>query len=175
MGQKTHTDVRAVANFILDHADGIETAVTNRAVSELTYLLLGWHLAAKGEALASATIEASPKGPAIRELYAEFEKWGDGPILRKASKVDPGSGRRSVVAADFDLKTEEFLTRCADEAVRMPSDERRSLVTDPQGPWAAAIARAEETGRGRQIPEGDLRDYFSAQLAPRGQAACQVA
>lgn len=175
MGQKTQTDVRAVANFILDHADGIETAITNRAVSELTYLVLGWHLAAKGKALADATIDASPKGPAIRELYAEFEKWGDGPILRKASKVDPSTGRRCVVAPNFDPKTTEFLTLCADEAVRMPRDERRSIVTDPEGPWAAAIARAEETGQGRRIPEGDLRDYFSAQLAPRGQAACQVA
>lgn len=175
MGQVTQADIRAVANFILDHADGIETAVTNQAVSELTYLVLGWSIATRGEALAEATIEAGPDGPAIRELYAEFEKWGDGPILRKASKVDPETGRRCVVAPDFDPQTMEFLTRCAQQALDMTPEARREFVTDPQGPWAAAIARAEETGRGQRIPQGDLRDYFSALLASRGRAAHLVA
>lgn len=176
MGQDARADVRAIANFILDHADSIGAAVTNRALSEITYLILGWRLAATGDALAGATIEAGPDGPAIRELYAEFEKWGDGPILRKASKVDPESGRRCVVAPDFDPETTEFLALCADRAVRMPTARRRALVTDPNGPWAAARARADqEKGRGRRIPEGDLRDYFSAQLSSRGQAAHLVA
>ncbi len=175
MGQVTQIDVRAVANIILDHADGIEMAVTNRALSEITYLVIGWRLATQGEALVDATIEAGPHGPAIRELYAEFEKWGDGPILRKASRVDPETGRRCVVAPNFDPETVEFLARCADEAVRMPPEARQAFVTDPDGPWAAAKARAVETGRGQRIPEGDLRDYFSAQLASRGQAAHLVA
>jgi len=175
MGQVTQTDVRAVANFILDFADGNETAVSNRALSEITYLILGWRLAATGESLADATIEAGPEGPAIRELYAEFEKWGEGPILSKASRVDPETGQRCVVAPDFDIETTEFLARCADEAVRMTTAARRAFVTDPEGPWAAAKMRAEETGRGQRIPEGDLRDYFSAQLASRGRAAHLVA
>jgi len=175
MGQETQTDVRAVANFILDHADGIDAAVTNRALSEITYLLLGWRLATCGESLANATIEAGPEGPVIRELYAEFEKWGDGPILWKASKVDPETGRRCVVAPHFDAETTEFLTRCADEAVRMPTARRRAIVTDPNGPWAAAATRAPKDGPGQRIPEGDLRDYFSAHLAPRGQATHLVA
>ena len=165
-----------MANFILDHADGVGAAVTNRALSEITYIILGWRLAKAGHALTDATLEAGPEGPVIRELYAEFEKWGDGPILRKASKVDPETGRRCVVAHDFDDEMMEFLALCSDRAVRMPTAERRAIVTDPNGPWAAARARAEEGGgRGRRIPEGDLRDYFSAQHLPRGQAAHLVA
>ncbi len=169
------SDVRAIANYILDHADGIGTPVTNHALSEITYLVLGWRLGAGRDPLAEATVEAGPDGPVIRELYAEFEKWGDGPILRKATKVDPESGRRCVAVPDFDSETSEFVAHCVEEAVRMPPEARKAFVTDPDGPWAAAIERADGRRRGDKIPEGDLRDYFSAQLAPRGQAAYQVA
>ena len=48
MRQDARADVRAVANFILDHADGVGAAVTNRALSEITYIILGWRLAKAG-------------------------------------------------------------------------------------------------------------------------------
>lgn len=128
-------DVRAVANFVLDYADGGAQAITNLALNKVVYFLHANYVVQFDRPLVSAKIEAWNYGPVFRELYREFKSFGDKPISTRASRIDPTTGSREICKYQFDESEKRFLESLVKEYVRLSPGMLVSMSHVKGGPW----------------------------------------
>ncbi len=68
-----------VANYFLSLKDYND--LTNLKIQKMVYYAYGWHIALYGNRLFNEEIEAWDYGPVIPQLYQEFKKYKNDPIL----------------------------------------------------------------------------------------------
>lgn len=73
-------NAQQIAEYFLWKARGENKAVTNKKLQKLLYYAQAWSLVLRNKKLFSNKIEAWVHGPAVREVYFEYRKFGFGPI-----------------------------------------------------------------------------------------------
>ncbi|PIR45407.1 MAG: hypothetical protein COV09_01625 [Candidatus Vogelbacteria bacterium CG10_big_fil_rev_8_21_14_0_10_50_13] len=73
-------NAQQIAEYFLWKAQGEKKVVTNKKLQKLLYYAQAWSLVLRDKKLFSNKIEAWVHGPAIREVYFEYKKFGFGPI-----------------------------------------------------------------------------------------------
>jgi uncharacterized phage-associated protein len=160
-------DSRAIANFLLDLAEGRKLRLTQLSLYKIIYFAHGWYLAETGTPLVAHDFEAWKFGPVIKVLRDEFGALRDKPITTRAFKLDIFSGGRSLVPSNLDLHDSYFVRRVF-EAYHVHDAWKLSEMTHESGsPWDLLWNANEPIGRlGLRIKNSDIKEHF-AQLPQR--------
>lgn len=160
--QLTVFDVRALANFVLSLADRNGVSVTNMALNKLVYFVHCDYLIERGQPLVKAKIEAWQHGPVFREIYHEFKKWEDQPILSRASKVDPDSGELVEAAADFEVDDKRYIAELVDRYLNFSAAQLRAISHAEDGPWHKVWGHDGRANPGMRISNEIIREHYSS-------------
>lgn len=127
--------VRGLANWILDHADGLGVQHSNMGINKLTFFAVEAFLIKNNALLTNAKIEAWEHGPVFRELYQSFKSFGNGAVLGRA-KVFSVQSEEFEEARIFLLKDEEaFLREALAPYMFCSAAELRALSHQRDGAW----------------------------------------
>lgn len=156
-------DVRAVANYVLERASTNGHEITNMSVNKIVFFLHGWFLAKYQKPLVNAKIEAWEHGPVFRELYAEFRRYGSGPIKGRAKKFDLISGEEIYCELTVDEGARNFLAELIDHYSGFSASALRGLSHVEGGPWDRVWNHVGASNPGMQISDELIVEYFSSQ------------
>src|SRR5262249_51853966 len=107
-------DAREVANFFLDLAEDRRLTLTQIPLQKILYFAHAWFLARRGRPLVDEEFEAWEYGPVVRSIHEQFKRFGDAPILNKATRLNFANGTYEDVTYSFDRETAEALERIFD-------------------------------------------------------------
>lgn len=148
------TDPRAVANLLLDEADGRSIRVTNLSLQKLLYFAHLRSLRARGCGVVSGYFEAWQLGPVHPTVYRSFKAAGSAPITFRAQRRDPLSGSSAPLAPVTDEGIKSVIAQTVD---RLGSLSARTLVEmshAPGGPWDHIVNKAQASvALGLRIPD----------------------
>lgn len=85
-------DARAIANQLLDIAEGKSHDMTNMSLLKILYFAHGWYLVDKKQPLLKQNFQAWEFGPVIKVIYDNFKNYKKSPIQSRATKVDIYTG-----------------------------------------------------------------------------------
>ena len=154
-------DVRALANLTLERARVRRIDLTNMAINKIVYFVHSDYLVEQGKPLVGAKIEAWLHGPVFRELYQEFKRWGDAPILGKATKVDPFSGEVVEAIEIFTAEERQYIERLIDRYIGFTAARLRAISHTEGGPWYQVWAHDGRLNPGMKISNGLILAYHS--------------
>ena len=149
-------DARAVANRLIDLAEGDGNQLTNLRVIHLVYFCHAWMLGLHQRPLIRQPVEAWRYGPVIRDVYRSFRQYRGGPVRARAR----------VPSARFDAIEEDLIGRVYRQYGWLPG-VRLAEFTHAEGtPWHEVWNRS---GQDSIIPGNLLAEHYSGQaLAPDG-------
>jgi len=156
-------DVRALANEILDEADSQGISVTNMAVNKIVYFVHCDYLVENKQPLVRAKIEAWQHGPVFREVYHEFKKWGDAPILSRAVKVDPDTGEAIVAKATFGHNERAYIKDLINRYIGFSAAHLRAISHVEGGPWHKVWGHDGKTNPGMKITDDLIFRHYSTE------------
>lgn len=156
------SDVRAIANLVLDRADRLGLDVSNMALNKIVYFVHCDHLVERGEPLVGAKIEAWKHGPVFREIYHQFKTWEDCPIKARATKVDPITGEVVLAQLARSESDEKFLTDLIDRYIRFSAAHLRAISHLNGGPWHVVWGHDGAANPGMHISNQIIRESYSA-------------
>lgn len=157
-------DVRSVANLVISTSQEGELPVTNLSLNKIIYFLHGWYLAKYGIPLTEAKIEAWQYGPVFREVYSQFKEFGQHPIERKATKIDPNTGKSIECVEKFPDDERKYLTKLAKKYLCMSAFSLVSLSHERGGPWDTVWNHRGATHAGMRISDELISSYFDKKL-----------
>jgi len=147
-------DAHTVARWFLWRASQERPArrVSNAKLQKLVYYAQAWHLAEVGDVLFPESIEAWIHGPVVPELYREFRRFGDHPIVIAEGAPMP------LLNGDLQAYLEEVWD------VYGPYDASYlETLTHQESPWQLAREAAEFDPSGSlEIDHVWMRDYYRA-------------
>ena len=155
------SDVRSVANYVLDWASAQGRGVTNLEINKIVFFLHAHHLVELGTPLVSAKIEAWDYGPVFRELYSQFKSYENSPITDRATKIDPESGTRVVCKETFGASTQHLIESLLPKYVRLSASALVSLSHEVGGPWDKVWNRNGGVNPSMKISDESIRDWFA--------------
>ncbi len=162
----TH-DARAVANFLLDHADSTERKLTLMALLKIMYFAHGWHLAKLGTPLVRNAFEAWREGPVIRAVYNCFQSCGAGVIHHRATRFNPTSGKYEIVPYALGEEQAKLLTDVFGVYGHINAFILSDLTHEPGSPWDSVWnASSKHITLGMRITNEDIRNYFLTSRPP---------
>lgn len=157
-------DAKAIANILLDWADGQNIPITPMKLQKLLYFCHSDFLTLTRTPLLLQDFEAWDYGPVIPCIYAEFKDFSKSPITKRAFKFDPVRAERtpatcSVANADLDIIREHF-----EFYKRASASSLSDLSHAKQGPWDIA-RRMFDAGRNpdRRISTDMINSYHRPQ------------
>lgn len=127
--------VRAIANWILDYAEKQGQTITNMALNKLVYFAYEAILLSRGRILTKAKIEAWDHGPVFREIYNDFKKFGDRPIMGRASFYSIETGKQEVSIAQLDPKDEAEIIEALSPLISLPASQLRAISHVEGSAW----------------------------------------
>jgi uncharacterized phage-associated protein len=154
-------DGRAIANFVLDHADRLGVSVTNLSLQKLVYFCHVWSLIEFGKPLIRHRFEAWEYGPVLQYLYREFKVFGNSAIRDRARWLDPFSGRREVVPYAFDAATIALLARVVAFYGRLSSKLLVDLTHAEGGPWHQVWNQGGRINPGMRIDDREIVRFYA--------------
>ena len=154
-------DGRAVANFVLDHADQVGIKVTNLSLQKLVYFCHVWSLIELGQPLVKQSFEAWEYGPVLQYLYREFKRFGGAPITDRAQQTNPLNGQREVVRHTLDPITEDLLKRVVGFYGRLHAGALVSLTHAHGGPWHRVWHQSGRINPGMHIHDREILRFYS--------------
>lgn len=158
-------DPRALANYILDHTASRGFGVTNMALNKILYFSHGWSLAVRDAPLVSVTFEAWDHGPVLPLLYHQFKRFGDRPIISRATRIDILTGGNVRVDDPLSGEVCSHLELMIEFYAPKSGPTLSHLSHDPQGPWAAIRRASNHPSMG--IPDDLIQAYFLSKLRSR--------
>ena len=159
-------DGRAVANFVLDFCDAKDRRVTNLSLQKIVYFCNVWSLMNFGRPLLKHQFEAWQYGPVLQYLYRDFKRFENRPIVGRATRIDPGSGREEVVRYEFDQETESFLHQVVDFYSRIKANDLIALSHAKGGPWDKVWNHCGKVNPGMKIEESSITEFYSKVRPP---------
>lgn len=159
-------DGRAVANFILDHADRLGLRVTNLSLQKLVYFCHVWSLIELGRPLVGQKFEAWEYGPVLQYLYREFKVFGSAPIEARARGLNVKTGTSDVVVHDFNELTASLLRRVVEFYGRLGAGMLVELTHAPGGPWAKVWSQRKSINPGMLIDDEEIVRFYSRIPSP---------
>ena len=156
-------DARAVANFLLDHADRCGHSLTQLALLKLIYFSHGWYLSRFGAPLVENEFEAWENGPVVRVVRNCFKDLKDAPIRHRAEKLNIYTGEVSIVWPDLSMLDAEFV-RAVFDRYHVFSAWQLSAMTHERGsPWDRLWNGAGPVARvGLRIKNEEIKSHFDA-------------
>lgn len=156
--------IEAVANTILDEAEGREILLSPMKLQKLMYLAHGYYIAVTGQPLTDEDFEAWQYGPVSPTIYHEFKDFGASPIktgkratrrywdngeVNSDTPTIPESDRRARAVINFVLNT------YGGRSAVYLSD----LTHKVGSPWEH-VRSAAPLRRNSKIDNSLIRDYF---------------
>lgn len=154
-------DGRAIANFVLDSCESRGQPVTNLSLQKIIYFCHVWSLIELKEPLVKQAFEAWPHGPVLQYIYRLFKTFEDQPIVGRAKKLNPMTGKEEVVPYVFNAQTAELLNRVVDFYSRMSAIQLRSLSHVERGPWHETWNHGGAVNPGMKIDNDSIREFYS--------------
>jgi uncharacterized phage-associated protein len=154
-------DPRELANYVLRVADEIGCKTTNLALNKIIYFLHGVYLSRTNRPLVEAKIEAWEYGPVFREVYQNFKKFGDGPILTNALFRDYSNGEVREYSSELDPDDDALLRSFAEAYLRIRAGKLVDMSHVEDGPWHAAWYHEGRVNPGMEITNEAIRTHFS--------------
>jgi uncharacterized phage-associated protein len=108
------TDVRQIANAVLDVADRAGFALSNMSLNKIVYFAHAWYLAKYSEPLVDSPFEAWQFGPVHPQIYRQLKKFGEGYITTRLTRIDLDTGRDipvEVTLTEIELETVDQITQ----------------------------------------------------------------
>lgn len=154
-------DARAVANFLLDHAENEGAQITLMSLNKLIYYAHGWHLISSNRPLITQPFEAWQHGPVLRVLWEIFKGAGAKPIGTRATCRDLFTNSLHVVRANFPDVTETFLRNIFDAYGHLHAFQLSDMTHKTGSPWDRIWNAEGATIRlGMQIQDDEIREWF---------------
>jgi uncharacterized phage-associated protein len=146
----------AVANRILQIAEGKGLPLTIMQLIKLVYIAHGWTLALLDKALVSDRVEAWQHGPVYPEIYNEFRGSGWMPIDRPARDRDTGVE----IASSFSEDEDSILDQVVTSYGKFHAFDLSARTHKPGTPWFQTF----DGGRGKfSVIKNDLiKSHFDA-------------
>lgn len=130
---KNPYDARAVANGLLDASDALGLSVSNLALQKIIFFAHCDFLLERRARLVDLNFEAWKHGPVIPVLYHQFKRYGDQPILGRATAICAKSGEDIPVIPVVEIS--DFLFEVCNRYGRMSAWALRDLSHAQGGPW----------------------------------------
>lgn len=159
-------DGRAIANFVLDHAERAGVAVTNLSLQKIVYFCHVWSLINLQRPLVKHSFEAWEYGPVLQYLYREFKGFGASAITSRARRLDPLAGGSEIVPYAFDQETRELLKEVVNFYVRLSASTLVELTHAEGGPWHTVWNHAGKVNPGMRIDNRDIADFYARVSTP---------
>ena len=154
-------DVRSIANWVLDQADGVGTQLSNMALNKIVYFIIEKALVERGELLTAAKIEAWEHGPVIREIYHSFKTHGDGPITSRAKCFDSATRSMVVAGEAFEDCDTELFEEALEAYIHLTAAQLRALSHQPGSPWHRVWWHDGHINPGMEISIDTIHESFS--------------
>jgi uncharacterized phage-associated protein len=155
-------DAREVVNFFLDLAKARGLVLTQIPLQKILYFAHAWFLARRGQPLVDEEFEAWEYGPVVRSVHEQFKRFGDAPILKKATRLNFANGNYEEVAYRFDLETADALERIFDFYSRYEPFALVAMTHEPGGPWEKVYQSGAKSARvGMRIPNDLICEHFA--------------
>jgi len=159
-------DGRAVANLVLDICEAEGRRVTNLALQKIVYFCHVWSLIERKRPLIRHKFEAWQYGPVLQYLYREFKAYDDKPIIGRATKIDPLTGKKQIVRYELDRATEELLRRVINFYSRLNAGDLVKLSHAKGGPWDVAWHHQGNVNPGMHIDDRLIKEFYSRAIPP---------
>lgn len=160
---------QAVANYFLHIADEIGEGIDPLKMQKLVYFAHGWHLALQDAPLLRDSVEAWQYGPVIPALYHEFKQWGNNPIRRPATRLDPTGTTLAIPTLDSECvwdnadAAKAVIRRVWEVYSKFTGLQLSAMTHQPNSPWAQT--RALHPGkRDVDIPDEAIKAFFKARV-----------
>jgi uncharacterized phage-associated protein len=154
-------DARAVANYFLELANAEGLPVTPMAIQKLVYFAHGWMLAVYGRPLISQRIEAWDYGPVIKDLYHEFKRFGDSPILEPARAAQLADTLFRITTPEIpkyqDPEVASLLNQVWEAYKHFTAIQLSNLTHAPGSPWSMSRKHNHPV-----IDDDVIKRFFSA-------------
>lgn len=132
---RANYSVRGLANWILDYADTVGVRHTNMGLNKLVFFVIEDLLLRNRRLLTNAKIEAWEHGPVFREIYQSFKRFGDKPILGRASFFSARSGEMEEVVAELSPEDAAAVRAALEPLIRKTASELRGISHLPDSAW----------------------------------------
>ena len=155
MVRTKNLSAKQIAEYFVWKSQTDKKLITNKKLQKLLYYAQAWSLVLRDKELFEDNIEAWVHGPAIRNVYLEYKKFGFQPITRKITKD-------SISKIPSDLQ--EFLNQVW--AVYGKYDAAYlELLTHSEEPWQKAREGVEpNVGSENVISLDDIKTFYSSKL-----------
>ena len=152
-----HTNINAnkVAKYFIWKAQGEKKAITNKKLQKLLYYAQAWSLVLNDKKLFNEKIEAWVHGPAVRDVYVEYKKFGFGPITESVPDD---------VVAKIPEDTKNFLDQVWSVYGKRDAAYLEYL-SHSEMPWQKAREGLEpHIGSENEISLRDMREFYSSKI-----------
>lgn len=154
-------DARAVANFLLDHAEEHGVELTQVSLLKLLYFSHGWFLSVYDRSLISNDFEAWKYGPVVKVVRDAFKAFRGNPIKSRAEKFDVFSGNRALVRPDLEPSDREFIIRVFQSYQNFDAWQLSEMTHEAGSPWDRIWNATSPVGRiGLRIRNDEIKAHF---------------
>lgn len=146
---------KQVAEYFIWKSSQENKPVTNKKLQKLLYYAQAWSLVVRERKLFKEKIEAWIHGPAIREIYLEYKKFGFEPIVKEVSNS---------TIKKFSLKISKFLNEIWRVYGKYDAGYLEYL-THSEKPWQSAREGIEpHIGSENEISLDLMKDFYTKRL-----------
>jgi uncharacterized phage-associated protein len=157
-------DPRAVANLLLDTADGLGIDISNLALQKLLYFAHGHFLIQTGVPLVQGGFEAWNNGPVHPAVYHAFKAVGRAPIRMRASGRNVMTGEPKALLLPQSPDVRHHLNRVLAWYGHLSPGLLVAISHAPKGPWAVVREQVTHgTSLGARIPDSLTTQRFHYQ------------
>lgn len=161
-------DGRAVANCVLDVAEGNRIKLSNLALQKVLFFCQAWHLVDTNEALINTQFEAWQHGPVLQYIYRQFKKFEASPISGRATGLDPNSGQQKIIVEDFPKDVLERIEKVVTFYGRLEPWDLVDLSHAKGGPWDNVWHHEGKVNPGMKIPNNEIASFYSRAIPQHG-------
>lgn len=152
-------DAKRVANWFLAKGDSERTPINLMKLQKLVYFAHGWSLALMKQGLVDEPIYAWQWGPVVKSLYDEFKRYGNQPIMERASTIGWFDFPQTVPAWHRD--TISLLNRVWEVYGEFTGIQLSNMTHMPDAPWQKVYERLRgDVPPSTEIPESEIKSYF---------------
>ena len=157
---KTH-DARAIANLILDEAEGKSLRITNLSLQKLLYFCHGLFLIKHGRPLIAGYFEAWKFGPVHPGAYEAFKVACDRPIWFRAERFNLVTQTSHPIERVEEPECIHATSRVLDAYGGLSPGRLVELSHAPNAPWAYVVENSKVRPMlGLRITDDMIREKF---------------
>jgi uncharacterized phage-associated protein len=154
-------DVRAVGNAILDVAEREGLQLSNLPINKIIYLAHAWYLSQYNEPLVDSPFEAWQYGPVHPQVYRQFKRHGDKPVIGRLTRIDLITGED----VPFEVNLSEQELNHIDQMTKFYGTKSAYWLVqkthEPGSPWDQVWTAAESKPvPGMVIPDSVTESYY---------------